>query len=265
MRSLALVVSAVLSLGVGCGTTSIGRPPTALDLQNDGSVEAQEALQRKYALAYREGWIERPGALPDVVASEIGVDVDEVRAPAWSDEAADHFAASEKAFEATDTALVGFHRFASSGTPPLIIEAGGVLVGTTIGVVLAIANGAGNGDATQQVASVSDAAFAGALSGLVVSIPFVIVYDWTVPPLALALAASDYRRGVRAYNDDLAARIAKGATSTAPAPPSAGVSSEAPSGGESEPPPPVGDAPGPVDAAPQGEDAPAVDPAVPIP
>lgn len=244
-NAVALALLSV-SLSVGCSTISIGRPPSELDLKNDGSPEAQRALEKKYRLAYRGGLLARQGATAADIAKETGLDNVEAAATyAWSDEAAEHFESSELALLATDTALVSFDRFANSSTPPLALQAGGVLVGAAVATTLAVVNGPAVADPVQRISFIADSGFSGAFIGLVVSLSLVIVYDWTVPPLSASLASSDYRRGVRAYNAELARRIAAGAPPEqapalvpAPPPPTS-----------DEPPPSVGD---PGDLPPSG-------------
>lgn len=248
MRLAVFILVALSLISVGCSTTSIGRPPSDLDLKNDGSPEAQRALEKKYRLAYRGGLLERQGATPADVAKETGLDnVEAAAAYAWSDEAAEHFESSELASVATETPLVSFDRFANSSTPPLALQAGGVLIGAAVATTLAIVNGPAIADPVQQISFIADSGFSGAFIGLVVSLPLVIIYDWTVPPLSGSLASSDYRRGVRAYNVDLARRIAAAAPPEAapalvPPPPPPPPTSD-------EPPPPVGD---PGDLPPSG-------------
>ncbi len=239
------VCALALVLGCGCGTFSIGRAPSDLDLKNDGTAEQQRALEEKYRLTFRQGYVERPGVTVEFVEAETGLDVEQVITPAWSDEAAEHFAASADAFEATDTALVGFDRFANSGTPPLILQASGVLIGTAVGATLAVVNPiitAPPAGAADELAYVSNSAFTGAVAGLCLSLPLVLVYDWTVPALSAALSASDYRRGVKAYNEDLGQRVTKGAPPSTPPPPVAAPPPEPPPSSD-EPPPPLGDLP----------------------
>jgi hypothetical protein len=247
MRIVCTLFVVFIVVGCGCGTFSIGRPPSDLDLKNDGTPEAQRALDEKYRLTFRQGYLERPGVTVEFVEAETGLDVEQVITPSWSDEAAEHFGMSVAAFEATDTALVGFDRFANSGTPPLILQAGGVLIGTTVGAALAITNPlitAPPAGAADQLAYVSNSAFTGAFAGLLISMPLVVVYDWTVPALSAALSASDYRRGVKAYNQDLAKRIEQGAPPPSPAPVSAPVPPLPPPPPTSdEPPAPIGDLP----------------------
>lgn len=236
----------VVLAGTGCGTFSIGRPPSDLDLKNDGTADSQRALDTKYRLTFRQGNVERPGVTVEMVEKETGLDVEQVITPSWSDEAAEHFASSADAFDATDTALVGFDRFANSGTPPLILQAGGVLVGTAVGATLAIVNPlvtAPPAGAADQLAYLSNSAFTGGVTGLLISLPLVVVYDWTVPALSAALSASDYRRGVKAYNADLTKRIAKGAPISTAAPVSAPPAPSTSTPPSDEPPPPIGDLP----------------------
>lgn len=235
----------------GCGTTSIGRGPTDLDLTNDGTPEAQRALQSKYTLAYANGRVTRPGAAPDVVAAEINTRVAEVRAPAYADEVADYLATSSSAEEVTDTAAIGFDRFAHSSTPTTMIFATSVIAGAGVGVASAV--DAGRIDAGT-LSAMTWGALNGALAGVILSIPLNIIYLWTVPLVSSAIAAPDYRRGVRTFNADLGARIARGAAPVAPPAPPASAS-PLPAEAEAAPPPAAVPAP-PPDAPSDPGDAP---------
>lgn len=216
MRALAslLSVSLFVLTSAGCGTLSIGRGPTDLDLRNDGSPEAQQALQKKYALAYRPFSIERPGASTDEVAAEIEERVAEVRTPAWSDEAADYLATSAAAEELIDTTPVSFDRFAHGPVPTTMLFVGSVLVGSGLGMASAVNVGSVNAGTAVDV---SWGALNGAVGGMFFAVPLMLVYQLTVPLLSASLASSDYKRAVRTFNKDLEARIVKSADAPKPA------------------------------------------------
>jgi hypothetical protein len=258
MRALATLVSLSLSVltSVGCGTLSIGRGPTDLDLRNDGSAEAQQALQKKYALAYRPFSIERPGASTDEVAAEIQERVAEVRTAAWSDEAADYLATSVAAEELIDTTPVSFDRFAHGPVPTTMLFVGSVLVGSGLGMASAVNVGSVNGGT---VADVSWGALNGAVGGMFFAVPLMIVYQLTIPLLSASLASSDYKRAVRAFNKDLEVRIVNSAEAHKPAPE---VTAPAPlSTPAAQPPPAEGTSSGAPNPAPEGSGSAAPQPA----
>ena len=214
MRTLLIA----LTLATGCGTLSIGRAPTELDLANDGSKEQQQRIEKKYALAYDHGMIVRPGATTEDVAAEINEPVEATRTPAFSENAADYLSTSAPADEATDTVVVGFDRFAHSSVPTIVIEIGGILIGSAAAVTATIAQ-TGASFTPANVGLVSENALSGAFTGFVVALPIEIIYGFTVPVLSSSLASPDYRKGVRAFNKDLAARIqGSGKKAAAPAP-----------------------------------------------
>ena len=234
MRFIALALVFVAS---GCVTASLGRAPSDGALANDGSPAAMDKLQKRYALGYSNGFLTRPAASLEDVSKEVELTVDEASAPAWSDEAADYLGTSELATDATETSAVGFDRFAHSGTPVLILQAGGVLVGATVGIVNEVATSPSNEGGIDAVNGVANAAFNGMFTGLILALPLVIIYQWTVPSLSASLAKPDYRKGVRAYNKELELRIRKQARG-AVAPTDATPPAVAP------PPPPVETPPG---------------------
>lgn len=212
----ATVLAPVLSLAIGCGTTSIGRGPTDFDLENDGTPAAQQSLHKKYALAYEPFSFKRPGASADIVEAEIQERVASVSTPAWSDEAADYIATSAPADEELESTTVSFDRFAHGPVPTTMLFVGSVLVGAGLGMAAQVNVGAVNGGT---VADISWGALNGAVGGILFSIPLMLVYQLTVPLLSASLASADYKRSVRAFNADLEARIRRGAPKTPPAPP----------------------------------------------
>jgi hypothetical protein len=234
-----LLTATTLVLLTGCGTWSIGRGPADIDLVNDGSTEQQKKLRDSYELKYERGMIERPGGDKDEIAKEIGESVAETKTPAYSENAADYLGSSDIASDATDTAVVGFDRFAHSNVPSLGITGGCVLVGAAIGIASTVPNTTGFDAGTFSV--ISEGAFGGAVGGLFLAVPIEFIYSLSVPLLSSALASADYKKGVRAFNKDLELRILKAGkkpdagAATAPPPPTTPPKKNDPD----EPPPPV--------------------------
>lgn len=245
----ALLLASMLALLTtplaGCGTLSIGRGPTELDLVNDGSTEKQGALQRKYELALKDGLFRRPGVDPIEVGVEIGETVAQVATPAYSENAEAYLATSLPAEEAADTGFVAFDRFTHAPTTLGMIYAGTVGIAAAAGAASALA-GTADGFTGDDANAMVNGAISGAFAGLMLAVPVGFVFQLTAVPLSSGLAAGDYRKATRAFNKDLTERIKAAATSTpavAPAAPIASPPASVP------PPPPVID---PASAPPSG-------------
>ncbi len=233
--SLAILVLLIVPLAA-CGTLSIGRGPSDLDLANDGSAEAQAALQRKYELSLQEGMFKRPGADPVEVGAEIGERVAQVATPAYSENAEEYLATSAPAAEIVESGLVAFDRFTHATTTVSMVWAGTVGIAAAAGAASALAASA-DGFTPSDATAMVNGALAGAFAGTMLAFPVGVVYALTVEPLSSALAAGDYRKATRAFNSDLTARI-KAAAKAPPVAPPAPVSAPAP---PAEPPPPAFD------------------------
>lgn len=227
-RALIAVVT-VVALS-GCVTSGLGRPPTNADLRNDGSPADQQALLDEYTLAYRDGLIVRPGASPE----EVGVSF--VQAPAYGEEAQEYLSTSSAAALELEGGSVAFDRFVRGGAGQTALTTSAVLLGATLGMastIPGIVAAMEAGDPSRiSLFGVTTAIGVGALSGVFASVPLSLVYYLALWPLAQVAAEGDYRRAVRAYNQELEVRIEAAAEGQGP------VGSGAPSPAPSTPPAP---------------------------
>lgn len=236
-KSSCITVVALVTQVAACGTLSIGRGPSDLDLANDGSAEQQSALQRNYELSLQEGMFRRPGADPTEVSAEIGERVAQVATPAYSENAEEYLATSAPAAEISESGLIAFDRFTHATTTVSMIWAGTVGIAAAAGAASALA-GTADGFTPSDATAMVNGALAGGLAGTMLALPVGVLYALTVEPLSSALAAGDYRKATRAFNADLTTRIKAAAKTPLPpaAPPTPAASTPAPL---EEPPPPA--------------------------
>ena len=211
MRSLSsalpLVVLATLATGLetGCAINALGRGPGEMDLQNDGSDDAQSDLVRKYEVVYDRGFIRRPGADPAAVAAEIHVGaVDDVSAPAWSDDAFNYLSSSDAAAAIMESPSVGFDQFAHSGTGETVIIGTGIGAGIVGGAITwfiptTVADGINASEQAELFYAVGGGFGAGFTLGVIVA----AAYTYIVPAVSTPFATPLYRKAARAFNDDL--------------------------------------------------------------
>ncbi len=207
MRSSSSVIVVLLVTHLaGCGTLSIGRGPSEIDLANDGSVEEQARLQRKFELSLQDGMFRRPGVDATEVSAEIGERVAQVATPAYSENAEEYLATSAPAAEIADSGLVAFDRFTHATTTVSLVWAGTVGISAAAGAASALAATA-DGFTPSDASAMLNGALAGALAGTMLALPVGVLYALTVEPLSSALAAGDYRKATRTFNADLTTRI----------------------------------------------------------
>jgi hypothetical protein len=212
MRGAAMVAVA-MTMMVGCVHT-LGRPPTEADLQNDGTLEAQDELYKRYSVTLERGLIKRPGASPELVQNiDKLVDIDFVDAPAWSDDAYNYLSTTEDGAEALETPAVAFDQFNNNGVAPALLLGVGAAVGLVGGVTTwFIPTTLRDGINNTEIASLTLLGAGGMGAGIVLGALLAGTYGLLGPALSGPLATPAYRVAVRAFNDDLEARIAAGAT-----------------------------------------------------
>ena len=211
---LAVVIVALAPLALtGCVTTVLGQRPTEHDLRNDGSPEAQAGLYRTYEVIYDQQVFRRPGAVPAVVAEELNLDVvDDVSAFAFSDDAFNYLAMSERAADIMEHPAVAFDAFAKSGQGQTVIIGTGIGSGLIAGGVAwfirtTVRDGVTENEATDLWVSAGGGFVAGAFLGVIVS----AAYTYIVPAISTPFATPLYRQAARAFNEDLDRRLAEGA------------------------------------------------------
>lgn len=203
--ALSLAAGAALAASACAPFNALGRGPAEVDLQNDGSDEAQSALARSYEVVYERGAIRRPGADPIQVAADIHVSrVDDVAAPAWSDDAYNYLSSSETAVEIMDDPAIAFDQFAHSGAGELLSIGTGFSVGIIVGgltwfIPTRVADGVSSDEQVGLITSV----MAGAGGGAIVGGVFAAAYAYIVPSISTPMATPLYRKAVRAFNQDL--------------------------------------------------------------
>lgn len=204
MRSIALL-SLWAALASGCAFTALGRGPTDMDLENDGSDDAQSDLVRKYEVVYDRGVFRRPGADPAAVAAEIHVShVDDVSAPAWSDDAFNYLSTSDAAAEIMEDPSVGFDQFAHSGTGETVIIGTGIGAGIVGGAITwfiptTVADGINETEQAELFYAVTGGFSAGITLGVIVA----AAYTYIVPAVSTPFATPLYRKAARAFSEDL--------------------------------------------------------------
>ncbi len=218
MRSLALfgllTSSIALSVGTsGCAFNALGRGPGEMDLENDGSDDAQSELVRKYEVVYDRGVFRRPGADPAAVAAEIHVShVDDVSAPAWSDDAFNYLSSSDDAAEIMEDPSVGFDQFAHSGTGETVIIGTGIGAGIVGGAITwfiptTVADGINENEQAELFYAVTGGFSAGITLGVIVA----AAYTYIVPAVSTPFATPLYRKAARVFNDDVEDSIVEAA------------------------------------------------------
>ena len=209
MRAMAVLVLAMGPVAGGCAVSSLGRGPADLELQNDGSDEAQAALVRQYEVVYDRGIIRRPGADPAAVAADIHLPrVDDVSSPAWSDDAYNYLSTSDDAAVVLEHPAVGFDQFAHSGTGEVVILGSGMGIGMVAGalswfVPTTVADGIDEREQNELYLAVSGGFFAGITLGVIVS----AAWTYIVPAISQPFATPMYRKATRAFNDELEERV----------------------------------------------------------
>jgi hypothetical protein len=246
--ALSLAAGASLATSACAPFNALGRGPAEVDLQNDGSDEAQSALARSYEVVYERGVIRRPGADPIQVAADIHVSrVDDVAAPAWSDDAYNYLSSSDTAVEIMDDPAIAFDQFAHSGAGELLSIGTGFSVGIIVGgltwfIPTRVADGV---SADEQVGLITSV-MAGAGGGAIVGGVFSAAYAYIVPSVSTPMATPLYRKAVRAFNQDLEEAIVEsepdGDAPSAPEPtaaPEAAESASTPTAPPASNPPPT--------------------------
>lgn len=212
MRAIAvLVVTACLGpVGLGgCAFNALGRGPSDLELQNDGSDAAQSELMRQYEVVYDRGIIRRPGADPAAVAADIHVAaVDDVSSPAWSDDAFNYLSTSDAAAEVMEHPAVGFDQFAHSGTGETVIIGTGIGVGIVAGAIswfvpTTVADGISDKEQSELYFATSGGFFAGITLGIIVA----AAWTYIMPAMSTPFATPLYRKAARTFNDELEERV----------------------------------------------------------
>jgi len=211
---LALVVVVFVSQALtGCVTTALGQGPTEHDLRNDGSPEAQAGLYRTYEVVYDQQVFRRPGVAPEVIAEELNLEqVDDVAAYAFSDDAFNYLATSERAAEVMEHPAVAFDAFAKSGQGQTVIigtgiGAGGIAGGVAWFIRTTLRDGVTDDEAADLWITAGGGFVVGAVLGAIVS----AAYTYIVPAISTPLATPLYRQAARVFNEDLDARLAEGA------------------------------------------------------
>ena len=203
---IGFVFAAVLfALTAGCAHT-LGEPPTAYDLRNDGTPESQAHLYNEYKLTYADGNFSRPSHI-------------EYSAEATSDAALNYLLVSEPAQDELATLPVAIDQFNHSPSFYATVVGTGVSVGAALGVFAALQAGAfdqlflsAGGNAPDPVGGATTIAswtIYGIIWGLVASLPLALIADLTVKPMVRGVASSSYRNAAKAYNADLNRRIAE--------------------------------------------------------
>lgn len=236
------------SLFTGCATMALGRPPGDVELQNDGSDDAQSDLVRKYEVVYDRGMLRRPGADPAQVGAEVHVNnVTDVATPAWSDDAYNYLSSSEDAAEVMEHPSIGFDQFAHSGTGEIVILGVGAGSGIVAGAITwFIPTRIADGISVAEQADLSYGVVGGFSAGLGLGLIVAAAYTYIVPAVSSPFATPLYRKAARAFNDDLEQRILEAAPSGDPPE----VPEAAPTTTETTPPTTTETTPAPVETPP---------------
>lgn len=216
LNTALLLLAAVATSG--CAISALGRGPGEIDLQNNGSDDAQNELLRKYEVVYDRGTLRRPGADPVEVGKEINVDnLADVSARAWSDDAFNYLSTSDAAGEVLEDPSIGFDQFAHSGTGEIVIIGTGIGAGIVAGgitwfIPTTVADGISADEQIQLSYAVTGGFSAGAALGFLVA----AAYTYIVPAVSTPFATPLYRKAARAFNEDLEDRIVEGGPSGDP-------------------------------------------------
>lgn len=203
---------------------ALGQGPTDHDLRNDGSPDAQDGLYRSYEVVYENEIFRRPGASPEVVADELNLtSVDDVAAFAFSDDAYNYLASSERAAPFIEHPAVAFDAFAHSGQGQAALLGTGFGAGAVAGGVAwfirtTVRDGVSDREASDLWITASGGFLVGGALGVIMS----AAYSYVVPAISTPLATPQYRQAARAFNEELDERLINaGPTGDAPPDPDA--------------------------------------------
>lgn len=241
-RSVLAAFALSLLVVTGCATSQLGLPPTAADLENDGSEQEKKARYREYHLLYDGTAYVRPGARANKLA---GIPI-LPRALPETDSAREYISSSEPARAIYEGPLLQTHRFL--GNQDLYVYANlglfgvGAATGAIAGVLLT-ASESGPDATPPPIGFFLGGIIGGAVSVAAGTLCLGAGYCLARPVVGI-LAKADYLRASIAFNDDLRDRIEQQQRRhREPPPPSSAV----PPIGEEPPAPPEPLAPEPLE------------------